>query len=638
MKDGLFKVAAAAPDIRVGDCAHNAGEIVKLAWRASTESVHLLALPELSVTGSTCGDLFLNRTLQQAALASLCSICAETAALDIVLVVGLPFVFEGNLYNCAAVIHGGNVLGIVPQSAGSTSGLFAPYFGSTRELGGEILSGVPFGGKLLFCCDDHPDFTFGVEIGGFPFAPVSPAMRHTTAGAALIVHITADVEAIGMPEARHTAAKYISGACHCAYLRAAAGSGESTTDFVCSGHHILAENGHILTESAPFENIMAVTDIDTGRIFHERQHFGGPAADLTGYLIFSYHLLAPASSGKAPLTRDISPTPFVPRGEAELAARCESVLATQSHALQKRVAHTGVKKLVLGISGGLDSSLALVVCARALQLLERPMSDIMAVTMPCFGTTERTKSNAQMLCEAVGATFQAVDISGSVRQHFKDIGHDEADTAVVFENAQARMRTMVLMDIANQLGGLVVGTGDLSELALGWCTYGGDHLSMYAVNAGVPKTLIPHLLRHEAKKWPALNAPLCDICDTPISPELLPASGGEMLQKTEDIVGPYELHDFFLYYTVRWGFAPGKILRLALAAFKDKYDEQTVLKWMKLFFVRFVSQQFKRSCAADGPMVGSVTLSPRGGWQMPGDAAADIWLREIEALQAGQAE
>ncbi len=640
MTDGFVKVAAAAPDIVVADCAHNADEIVKLAWRASVEAVHILVTPELCLTGATCGDLFLQHTLQQDALSALRAVCEKTADLDILLAVGLPVQSGGRLYSAAAVLHAGNVLGVVPKTFLAPEGelcqtrQFSPAFDDVRYLSDGVLRDVPFGRDLLFTNETNPQVSLAVELGEDLLSPYPPSTLHAEAGATIIANLAARSAVIGSGDALRRAVAAQSARVACAYVLANAGGGESTTDMAFSGRHILAENGHVLAENAPFSGLMAVTDVDCEQVLHERAHKVALFASPGGHMACNYVVSGASPARETPLTRIISPTPFIPADDAELAARCELVLALQTEGLKKRLLHTGVKTAVIGVSGGLDSALALLVTARAFRELERPAADIRAVSMPSFGTTSRTKSNAQTLCEAVGASFETIDITESVRRHFKDIGHDEADTAVVFENAQARMRTMVLMDIANQCGGFVVGTGDLSELALGWCTYNGDHMAMYSVNADVPKTLIPHLLRHGARDFPDIAAPVCDICDTPISPELLPAKDGEICQKTESIVGPYSLHEFFLYYTLRWGFAPKKIFRIARRAFDGVFGGDEILKWMQVFYKRFFGQQFKRNCLPDGPKVGSVGLSPRGGWQMPSDASAAAWLRELEEMGA----
>lgn len=635
MKDGFIRVAAFSPLVRVADPRYNAAEIVKAAWRASTESAQVLVTPELSVTGYTCGDLFGQGVLLDEAEAVLGTICEETADLNLLLVVGLPLRHRGKLYNCAAVISGGNLLGVVPKTHLPNYGEFyelrnfSPAFAGIEYLASGHWQGVSIGTRLLFTCDQMPAFKLAVEICEDLWAPAPPSADHAAAGATLIANLSASDETVGKAGYRRALVSGQSARLVCGYVYADAGKGESTTDMVFAGHNLIAENGVLLDESPLFSGDIAISEIDLGRIAHERQRLTTfPAAEARDYYTIHFDL----DPVQTPLSRSVSPTPFVPVGEDDLGSRCETILSIQAAGLAKRLAHANAKTAVLGISGGLDSSLALLVTARAFASLGRPAADIIAVTMPCFGTTRRTRGNAEKLCEALGVTLLTIDITATVRSHFADIGHDEGDHSVVYENAQARVRTLELMDIANQRGGLVVGTGDLSELALGWATYNGDHMSMYGVNASVPKTLIRHIIAYEAARREEARAVLQDILDTPVSPELLPAEGGEISQQTEALVGPYELHDFFLYYMLRWGFSPGKILRLTLIAFEGRYDEAAILPWMAVFYRRFFAQQYKRSCLPDGPKVGSVSLSPRGDWRMPSDAVSDAWMRELDQL------
>ncbi len=550
MKDGFLKVAAASPLVRVGDARHNAEQIVQAAWRASTEGVQLLVTPELGVTGYTCGDLFGQQTLLAEARAALETICAGTADLQLVLVVGLPLQHRGKLYNCAAVLAGGSVLGVVPKSHLPGHGEFyeprnfAPAFDGIDYITEAPLQGIAIGRGLLFRCQQMPSFTLGVEICEDLWVPQPPSTALALAGATVIANLSASNETVSKADYRRLLVQGQSARLVCGYVYADAGKGESTTDMVFAGHNLIAENGVLLDESPLFSGMDAAVELDLDRLLHERQCLTSyPAATDAGYYTIYFDL----DPVEAPLTREISPMPFIPEDDTDLASRCETILTIQAAGLAKRLAHTNAKAAVLGISGGLDSSLALLVSVRALAAIGRSTQDVVAVTMPGFGTTGRTLGNAQKLCQALDIPLLTVDVTNSVRAHFADIGHDEAQHDLVYENAQARMRTLVLMDIANQRGGLVVGTGDLSELALGWATYNGDHMSMYAPNASVPKTLIRHLIIHEAMKTPSLSPILHDILDTPVSPELLPPEGDEIAQHTEQLVGPYELHDFFLY-------------------------------------------------------------------------------------------
>lgn len=638
MKYGFIKVAAASPALRVADCRYNAEQSVAAMQRAAAAGVRLLVLPELDLTGYTCGDLLLQPVLQQGALHALQTLLAVSAGLPMTTVAGLPLEVEGKLYNCAAVLHGGKILGVVPKTNLPNYGEFyearwftpAPADAKAISLLGQQ---VPFGTNLLFCCRELPEYKLAVEICEDLWVALPPSTRHTMAGATVIANCSASDETIGKAEYRRELITGQSARLMAGYLYADAGRGESTTDMVFAGHDLIAENGRLLAETALFTNEMIVTEIDVHRLTAERRRTNTwRAADSAGYTIIPFSLPAEVTT----LTRLIDPHPFVPADSAERKQRCEAILTMQAEGLRRRLEHIGCPCAVLGISGGLDSTLALLVAVRALDLLGRPRTDMIAVTMPGFGTTHRTRSNAELLCEKLGVTLRTVSIAAAVRQHFKDIGHDESVTDTTYENAQARERTQVLMDIANQENGIVVGTGDLSELALGWATYNGDHMSMYGVNGSIPKTLVRYLVRHAAETCgdEALAAVLYDILDTPVSPELLPADeGGRIAQKTEDLVGPYELHDFFLYHFIRYGCPPQKLLYLAENAFAGRYDRAVILKWLRTFCRRFFQQQFKRSCLPDGPKVGSVTLSPRGDWRMPSDASAALWLREIDELE-----
>ena len=635
MQDGFIRVAAASPAIKVADCAHNAAQVIGAAHEAAQTGAKLLVLPELCITGYTCGDLFLQDVLLQDAMDALKAVCDGTRGLDMLLAVGLPLRHHGKLYNCAAVLLRGHVLGLVPKSYPPNYSEFyelrhfTPGFSGLQQFESGFLRGLPIGTQLLFTCEQLPAFTLAVEICEDLWVPAPPSILHAAAGATVIANLSASNETVGKAEWRRSLVQSQSGRLVCGYVYADAGYGESTTDLVFAGHNLIAENGALLAQSPLFSGGAAVSEIDVERLSHDRQRITSyPDSGAERYHTVYYAM----NMAETPLSREIRPTPFLPTDDADMAERCETILAIQTAGLKTRLDHIGAKTAVLGISGGLDSSLALLVTARAFRNLGLPFGGITAVTMPGFGTTSRTRSNAEKLCKALGVNVETIDISATTRSHFGDIGHSEDNHDVVYENAQARVRTLTLMDIANQRGGIVVGTGDLSELALGWATYNGDHMSMYGVNASVPKTLLRHLIAYEAATRPELAPVLRDILDTPVSPELLPPENGEISQQTESIVGPYELHDFFLYYVLRWGFAPKKVLRLALIAFQGRYDKDTILTWMKTFYRRFFSQQFKRSCLPDGPKVGSVTLSPRGDWRMPSDASASGWLRQLDTL------
>ena len=638
MRDGFIKVAAGTPKIRVADCPYNAGQITELMKAAAAQGVKVLALPELCVTGYTCGDLFLQDTLLHGAEQALGHILEETSALDMLTVLGLPVSCKNKLYNCAAVIQGGKLLGLIPKT-------YIPNYGEFYE-GRWFVSGAgvsecffPLCGRettldadMVFPCADMPNLILGVEVCEDLWAVNPPSIRLAALGATVILNLSASDEVAGKSAYRRSLVAGQSGRLVCGYVYADAGEGESTTDLVFAGHNLIAENGTILKESR-FETGLTVSEIDVERLAFERRRMSTyPAGRDDGCAAVPFRL----ERTDTVLTRSVAKNPFVPEAQGDRRERCEEIFTIAALGLKKRLEHTRAACAVVGLSGGLDSTLALLITARAMDLLGRPRTDITAVTMPCFGTTSRTKSNAQVLAERIGAGLRMVDIGEAVRVHFRDIGQSMDDLSVTFENGQARERTQVLMDIANRSGGLVIGTGDLSELALGWATYNGDHMSMYGVNASIPKTLVRYLVGYAADEAegsdPALAAVLRDILDTPVSPELLPPKQGEIAQRTEDLVGPYELHDFFLYYAVRWGFSPRKVFRLALAALGEEYDRGTILKWLKNFFRRFFAQQFKRSCLPDGPKVGSLALSPRGDWRMPSDAVSELWMRELEEL------
>lgn len=636
MKDGFIKIACASPDLKPADCEYNTEKMLALIKQAVQEQVKILCFPELSVTGYTCGDLFLQETLLESAKASVLKLAQETKEQEIVSIIGLPIAHHDKLYNCAAVIYKGEILGIVPKTHIPNYGEFyeARHFTSGKTIDIDITIGENTTAYLtasqLFCCKEFPELIFGIEICEDLWTGETPSMKLVQHGANLIFNLSASDEIIGKADYRRTIIKAKSGSLPCAYAYADAGIGESTQDLVFAGHHIIAENGSVLAESKLFQQEMIVADIDLKKIAGEKRRMNTFNTKHNDFLwnYFSMQIV------DTELKRYIPKHPFVPSDKAILDNRCEEILQIQSVGLRTRLQHISGKNAVIGLSGGLDSTLALIVTVHAFDMLGLDHSGIIAVTMPCFGTTDRTYQNACRLAEAYGVTLREIRIQDSVRQHFKDISHDETQHDVVYENSQARERTQVLMDIANQSNGIVIGTGDLSELALGWATYNGDHMSMYAVNASVPKTLVRYLTAYEAAHTDGiLQEVLLDILDTPVSPELLPPDeNGQIAQKTEDLVGPYELHDFFLYYMLRFGFTPSKIYRIACYAFQNQYSGQEILKWQKVFYRRFFTQQFKRSCLPDAPKVGSVTLSPRGDFRMPSDASANIWLKELDKI------
>ena len=638
MKDGFLKAATLSPALRVADCTYNTAQIIQQLREAAGRGVKLAVFPEFCLTGYTCGDLFLQRTLQQGALTGLQAILDASRELDVVALVGLPPLARGKLYNCAAVLCRGQLLGLVPKTYLPNYGEFYEkrhFTPGSTEVEWVTVCGqqVPFGTSLLFCCCEMPSFVLGVEICEDLWSALPPSTFHALAGATVVANLSASDETVGKAEYRRALVQNQSARLLCGYLYASAGHGESTQDMVFGGHDLIAENGTLLSEALPFAGGWAETEIDCQRMESERARNTSFEPSAEGYQTVEFHL----EPTETPLTRWVDPTPFVPHDQRLRAQRCELILKMQADGLAKRLEHARAKTAVIGISGGLDSCLALLVAVRAMKQLGRPTTDVLAVTMPCFGTTRRTRSNAEILCDELHVSFREIDIAATVHSHFADIGQDEKVLDVTFENGQARVRTLELMDLANRTGGLVVGTGDLSELALGWATYNGDHMSMYGVNASVPKTLVRHLVQYEADiaSSETLKTVLLDILDTPVSPELLPAKeNGDIAQKTEDLVGPYELHDFYLYHVLRFGFGPEKIFRLAKAAFagRAEYPDSVLYKWLRNFYWRFFAQQFKRSCLPDGPKVGSVTLSPRGDWRMPSDAAAALWLAELEQI------
>lgn len=643
MKYGFLRAAAASPALRVADPAYNAARIIEVIAQQAKKGTELLVFPELSLSGYTCGDLFLQKTLTDGCMQALMRVAEATKDKKMLVFVGLPVVFAGKLYNCAAGIAGGKVLGLVPKVHLPNYNEFYEQRHFARGFEEEAYVRLPDGAiapmsvNFLFSAQNFEELMVACEICEDVWVAGPPSTRHAQAGASVIVNLSASNEVIGKREYRKTLLAAQSGRNVCAYVYADAGMDESTSDMVFAGNSMIYENGALLAESAPFSGEVCEAELDIDFLLAERRRLNTFATRCERGPEGSYF-----SSGAdfwtdaLPSLRAVSPAPFVPAEEDERNERAALILNMQAHALAKRLAHTGAKTAVIGISGGLDSTLALLVTARAFDLLKKDRSDILGYTMPGFGTTGRTKGNSLSLMKAMGVTSRTVRITDAVLRHFKDIGHDPAVMDVAYENAQARYRTMILMDVANETGGLVVGTGDLSELALGWCTYNGDHMSMYAVNCGVPKTLVKHLVRAEgARLGGRVQKILEDILATEISPELLPPDAqGNIAQKTEDIVGPYELHDFYLYHVVRRGATPAKVYFLARRAFAGKYDGATLKKWLVAFYRRFFSQQFKRNCIPDGVKVGSVSLSPRADWRMPSDAAAALWLEEAQALTA----
>lgn len=636
MKQGFVKVAAVTPKIRVADTRYNAEQICDGIRKAAAQGAKVIVFPELCITGYTCGDLFLQEKLLLEAKEALFKIAGFTKDFDSVVFVGLPFAYRGKLYNVAAAISRGEILGLVPKVYLPNYNEFYEarhfYRGMEQPVEAELSENrkVPMGTRLLFGCKEMPDFVIAAEICEDLWTPEPPSIRHARNGASLIVNLSASDETTGKDIYRRELVGGQSARLLCGYLYASAGDGESTQDVVYSGHSLIAENGRILKEARRFTNETIYTEIDVQRIMTERRRMTTFETLTDEYCLIPFSLQIEETE----LTREINPMPFVPQSKRDREKRCNEILLIQAMGLKKRLEHTNCKTAVVGISGGLDSTLALLVTVRAFDALGIGHRNIKAVTMPGFGTTDRTYDNAVQLIRSLGADFMEVDIKEAVTVHFKDISQDAAVHDVTYENSQARERTQILMDIANKTGGMVIGTGDLSELALGWATYNGDHMSMYAVNASVPKTLVRHLVCYYADTCgdEELKKVLLDVLDTPVSPELLPPEDGKISQKTEDIVGPYELHDFFLYNMLRQGYAPAKVYRLAKVAFAGNYDDTVILKWLKTFYRRFFSQQFKRSCLPDGPKVGSVAVSPRGDLRMPSDASARIWLDELEQL------
>ena len=639
MKDGFIKVAAVTPQVRVADVAYHVQQIKEAMEQSAKAGVMITVFPELCLTGYSCHDLFYQRTLLQQAKSGLLSLAKKTETLSGIYFVGLPWEWQGKLYNVAAALHGGKVLGLVPKTYLPTYAEF--YEGRQFTCGRQQVvmanlpgqkEAIPFGTNQLFACREIPELVIASELCEDLWTPCPPSGAHCMHGATVIANLSASDEVTGKNAYRRSLVANTSARLYCAYLYACAGEGESTQDVVYSGHNLLAENGSILAESELFATGMITTEIDVYAIASKRHMMSTYESkpDDT-YYVSEFSLPQVETS----LTRFIDKAPFVPSDEATLRKRCEEILDIQSIGLKKRLAHTGAKTAVIGISGGLDSTLALLVTVRAFDMLKLSRAGIIAVTMPGFGTTDRTYQNAVSMIKSLGVTFREVSIKKAVQVHFQDIGQDEHCHDVTYENGQARERTQILMDIANKEGGMVIGTGDMSELALGWATYNGDHMSMYGVNASVPKTLVRYLVRYYAMYLAdeKLSKVLYDVLDTPVSPELLPPKDGVIAQKTEELVGPYELHDFFLYHLMRYGSEPTKVFRMAKYAFAGEYDDATILKWMHTFYRRFFTQQFKRSCLPDGPKVGTVRLSPRGDLRMPYDACVNLWLEQIASLE-----
>lgn len=636
MQQGFIKVAAVTPDIKVADPIYNRESVLRGIETAVNEDATVVVCPELCLTGYTCNDLFLQELLLREAKEALVWLLDQTKAYQALIFVGLPFEYLGKLYNVAAAMCSGKLLGLVPKTHLPNYGEFYEQRHFTRGMQRPVMVSVgeqtvPMGTNLIFACKEYPTLRVAAEICEDLWAPDPPSTYHALAGANLIVNLSASDETTGKDIYRRDLVKSQSARLLCGYVYCSAGEGESTQDIVFSGHNIIAENGSLLAQATRFANEITYSEIDVMRMNAERRRMTTFACrDENDYRYEEFSLELKETA----LTRYVDPAPFVPSDMYDREKRCEEILAIQSMGLKKRLEHTGCQSAVVGISGGLDSTLALLVTVRAFDALDIPREKITAVTMPGFGTTDRTYENALGMIRGLGATLREISIVNAVNQHFADIGHDASVHDVTYENCQARERTQILMDIANKTNGMVIGTGDMSELALGWATYNGDHMSMYAVNCSVPKTLVRHLVRYYADTCgdQALAEVLYDVLDTPVSPELLPPEDGQISQKTEDLVGPYELHDFYLYQVLRYGFSPAKVYRLAKCAFAGSYDDETILKWLKKFYWRFFSQQFKRSCIPDGPKVGTIALSPRGDLRMPSDASVNVWMREIETL------
>ncbi|MBQ9921953.1 MAG: NAD(+) synthase [Clostridia bacterium] len=630
MNNGFIKVCTLCPEVRTADCVFNTENIIKLMDKAYAEGAKIALFPELSVTGYTCADLFLQDTLIKSALECLKEITKATEGRNMVVVVGVPFMYCGALYDCAAVINNGELLGIVPKRyltpAEKRHFSHAPCENKTVSVFGKD---VLFGNKAVFCCKELDTFTFSVEVGQDMDAPFSPSAYHTASGANIVLCMGAALYTAGKSRERREAVKNISKRLCCSYFYCEAGAGESTSQGVYGGQLTASENGEIIGNTEPFsaDMLMCDADVDAITLMRRRTNFKIKAADGFDFIPFSADITETVISRKYPKS------PFLPDG-CDKDEICAETLMIQALGLKKRLEHVHADTAVLGISGGLDSTLAILVAVKAADMMKKDRKSIIAVTMPCYGTGERTKSNAVKLCEELGVTLRTVDIKEAVSLHFRDIGHDPENVNVVFENAQARERTQILMDIANGENGIVVGTGDLSELALGFATYNGDHMSMYGVNASVPKTLIRAVVTYCADQIGGKAGEILkDIVDTPVSPELLPPENGAISQKTEEIVGPYELHDFFIWYMIKFGFSPTKIYKMAKNVFSEKYSEDEIYKALRTLYRRFFTQQYKRSCLPDAPKTGEISFTPGSGWCMAGDSVGKIWMDEIDKLK-----
>lgn len=635
MKDGFIKTAAVTPRLRVADCKYNADEIIKNIHTAANSGAVIIAFPELSVTGYTCSDLFLQQALLESSEAEVGRIIKSTEEVDALVVFGVPVAHNSALYNCAAVVCRGELLGLIPKINIPN---YSEFYERRHFTPGDEVKLINYAGyetailpRAVFRCTAMPELAVGVEICEDLWVVSPPSETLSAAGATVIVNPSASDEIVGKRDYRLSLVKMQSAKTIAGYIYSDCGFGESTTDLVYSSHNIICENGAVLAQSGRFSENITYADIDVFKLSSERRRMNTFPKSAPCEVEEIYFEL-PIKTTK--LARHFDPSPFVPSDHDSVTERCGEILSLQATGLATRLKHTGMSRVVIGLSGGLDSTLALIAAVHAFDMLGLSRENIIAVTMPCFGTTNRTKSNAEKLSEAYSVTFLVVDITEAVKRHFSDIGHDPATLDVTYENSQARERTQVLMDIANKNSALVIGTGDLSELALGWATYNGDHMSMYAINSSIPKTLVRYITKFESdNSTGVLKTALLDILDTPVSPELLPPKDGDISQKTEEIVGPYELHDFFLYYLVRYGFTPLKIYRIAKLAFEGAYTKETILHWLKVFVRRFFAQQFKRSCLPDGPKVGSVTLSPRGDFRMPSDASSALWLSQLEDIR-----
>lgn len=640
MRDGFIKVAAATPKIEVANPVYNGNEIKKLIYTASKQQVRVLVFPELCLTGYTCGELFLQETLITHTYKVLKEITDYTKGIDMLVVIGTPVLLEAKLFNSAAVIMSGEILGFVPKKNLPNYSEFyeARHFNAgfqTLQYINFFDTLIPISTNLLFKCSNFSYLTVGVEICEDLWVPNPPSVNQALAGATLILNPSASNEITGKDTYRRDLIKMQSAKLVCGYVYADSGEGESTTDLVFAGHNLIAENGNLLKESERFTNELIISEIDLQKLSGERRRMTTfnitPDSEFT---CVSFKFNDNRAEEETQLTRRIDKAPFVPSRMEERNKRCDEIINIQAFGLKKRLEHTGLNSCIIAVSGGLDSTLALLIICKAFDLLAWDRKGIITVTMPCFGTTDRTYQNAVGLATQLGTTFLEIPITDAVLQHFKDISHDRENHNITYENSQARERTQIIMDLANKYNGLVIGTGDMSELALGWATYNGDHMSMYGVNASVPKTLVRYLVSYfaETVNEEGIKKVLTDVLDTPVSPELLPPVEGQISQITEDIVGPYELHDFFIYYVLRYGFSPSKVFRLATLAFEGSYEKEVILRWLKIFYRRFFSQQFKRSCLPDGPKVGSVAVSPRGDLRMPSDASAHIWLNELERI------